>query len=153
LGERLLEIRKIGARSDEKAVDVEQRVAAPRVTDTHSLQRHGLADQLRDAGPGRTTAEEQEALVRDFLPGDTQRGKDARQCDAGGALYVVVIGADLVAIAREDRNRVDVCEVFPLDAALWVQRLHCIDELVDEGRVFFAANAVLPQPEIERVIE
>jgi hypothetical protein len=40
-----------------------------------------------------------------------------------------------------------------LDAALRVQRLHRVDEFVDKRHVFFAAHAVLAQPEIERVVE
>jgi hypothetical protein len=34
-----------------------------------------------------------------------------------------------------------------------VERLDRRHELLDEGRIFFAADAVLAQPEIERVIE
>src|ERR1700680_3523733 len=50
------------------------------------------------AGPAGAPAEEQKALVRDLLPGDTQSGENPHQCDAGGALYVIIVGADFVAI-------------------------------------------------------
>ncbi len=119
----------------------------------HSLERHGLADQLRDSGPSRTAAQKQQTLLGDLLPSDTQSGKDTGQRDTRGALDVIVVGADLIAIAREDRHRVDVGEVLPLDATFWVERLYRRHELLDEGRIFFAADAVLAQPEIERVIE
>ena len=121
LRERLLEIGEIGARGHHQAVDVEQRIAVPRRRDVHALQRHRLADQLGDAGRRRPAAEKQEALVGELLPGDAQGGEDAGQRDAGGALDVVVEGADLVAIAREDRDGVDVGEVLPLDAAFRIE--------------------------------
>ena len=122
LRERLLKVRQIGARGHQQAVDVEQRIAAaaPRV-EIHALPRHGEADQLGDAGRGRSGAEKQEALVGELLPGDAQGGEDAGQRDAGGALDVVVEGADLVAIARQDRDGVDVGEVLPLDAAFRIE--------------------------------
>ena len=92
----------------------------PRLAYIHSLQRHGLADQLRDSGSSRAAAEEQEALVSDLLPGDTQCGEHPRQRYTSGALDIVVVSADLVAIARENRHGIDVREVLPLDAAFRV---------------------------------
>src|SRR5262249_51125536 len=78
---------------------------------------------------------------------------DAGQDNAGGALDIVVEGADLVAIAREDGHRVEVGEILPLDAAFRVELLHGGDELVDESEIFFPADAVLAQALIERVVE
>ncbi len=66
---------------------------------------------------------------------------------------VIVVGADLVAIAREDRHGIDVGEILPLDATFWVERLYRRHELLDEGGIFFAADAVPAQAEIKRVIE
>ena len=88
---------------------------------SHALARHREADQLGDAGRGGAGAEKQEALLGELLPGEAQRGEDAGQRDAGGALDVVIEGADLVAIARQDRNGVDVGEILPLDAAFRVE--------------------------------
>ena len=153
LRERLLKVGEVGARGHQQAIDVEQRVAAPRRGEIHALPRHRLADQLGDAGRGRARAEEQEPLIGELLSGDAQRGEDPGQRDAGGALDVVVEGADLVAIARQDRDGVDVGEVLPLDAAFRVELLHRRHELVDEGQIFVAAHAVLAQAEIERVVE
>ncbi|HVB15881.1 MAG TPA: hypothetical protein VNF04_05060, partial [Stellaceae bacterium] len=99
LGERLLKIRQIGPRRDQQAIDVEQGGALPRLRDIHAFHCHGLADQLGDAGPRRTAAEKQEPLIGEFLFGDAQCGEDARERDPGGALDVVVVGADLAAIA------------------------------------------------------
>ena len=79
--------------------------------------------------------------------------EDPGQRDRGGALDVVVVGADLVPVARQDRHRVDVGEILPLQAAFRKQLLHRLYELVDEGVVLRAAHAVLAQAEIERVFE
>src|SRR5262245_63270435 len=101
----------------------------------------------------RSGAQEQEPLVGKLLSGQAQRSEDADQDNAGGALYIVIEGADLVAIAREDGHRVEVGEILPLDAAFRVELLHGGDELVDESEIFFSADAVLAQPLIERIVE
>src|SRR5262249_57304740 len=111
------------------------------------------ADQCGDAGCGRPRAEEQEALLGKLSCGEAQGAEYASERDAGGAVEVVVEGADLVAIAREDGDRVEVGEILPLDAAFRIELLHRRDELVDEGQIFFAARAVLAQALIERVVE
>src|SRR5271169_1226034 len=134
-------------------MDIEQSITTSGLPDIHSLKRHGPTDKFRDPGSGRAAAQEQQALVCDLLSGDTQRSKDAGQRDTGGALDVVVVGADPVTVAREDRDGIDVREVLPLDATSRVQRFHRGHELVDKGEVFFAADPVLTQAEIERVIE
>ena len=84
--------------------------------------------------------------------GDAQRGENAGERDPRGALDVVVVGADLVAVARQDRHGIDVGEILPLDAAVRVERLHRFDELVDKSQVFVTAHPVLAQAEIERVL-
>jgi hypothetical protein len=71
----------------------------------------------------------------------------------GGALDVVVEGADLVAIVREDRDGVEVREILPFDAAFGVALLRRRDEFVDKSQVLLAPHAVLPQAEIQRVLE
>ena len=88
-----------------------------------------------------------------FCPVRRNAREDAGQRNAGGALDVVVEGADLVAIARQDRHGVEIGEVLPLDAAFRVELLHCCHELVDESQIVFAAHAVLAQALIERVVE
>src|SRR6266480_2780755 len=147
------EIGEIGARGHEQAVDVEQRIAPPRRGEIHAFPLHGEADQLGDAGRGRACAEEQEALLRKLFPSEAQGAVDAGQRDAGGALDVVVEGADLVAIARQDRDSVEISKILPLDAAFRVELLHSHHELVYKGEILFAAHAVLAQALIERVIE
>ena len=101
----------------DQAVDVEEPIASARLFDRAGLRRHGLADQFGDAGRRRAAAEKQEALVGQLLPEDAQRGENAGDRDGGGALDVVVIGADPVAVTRQDRHGVEVREVLPLDAA------------------------------------
>ena len=72
LRERLLKVRKIGARGHDQTIDIEQHVAVPRLVQVHALARHREADQFGDAGRRRAGAEKQEPLVGEFLPGDPQ---------------------------------------------------------------------------------
>ena len=115
--------------------------------------RHRQADQLGDTGRCGARTEEQEALIGELLSSDAQRGDDPGQRNAGGALDVVVEGADLVAIARQDRDGVEVGEVLPLDAAFRVELLHRRHELINERQILFAADALLAQAQIEWVVE
>ena len=154
LRERRLKVGEIVARRDQQAVDVEQGVATPRRGDIHAVLRHRQADQLGDAGGRRSGAEKQEALIRELLPPVRRNAaEDAGQRDPGGALDVVIEGADLVAIARQDRDGIEVGEVFPLDTAFRVELLHGRDEFLDERHVVFAAHALLAQAQVERVVE
>src|SRR6201991_2554046 len=138
--ERLLKVREIAARLLDQPVYVEQCVARASLIDRESFQRHRFADQLRDAGCSRTAAQKQKALLSKLLPGNTQRAENARQCDGGRALDIVVIRAELVLVAIEQWHRVEVREVFPLDAAFRKQRLNGFDEFVDERVVVVAAH-------------
>jgi len=140
---RLLEVRKIGARAHNQTIDVEQHVAMPRRLQVHALTRHRR-------GPG---AEKQEPLAGEFLPRDPQGTGKAGQRGAGRTLDVVVEGADLVLVACQDRDGVEVREILPLDAAFRPEILHGRDELIDEGLVVVAARTVLAQSEIERVLQ
>src|SRR5439155_9802508 len=106
-----------------------------------------------DSGCGGACAEEQETLLGKLLPGDAQGAVDAGERHAGGALDVVVEGADLVAISREDRDRVEIGEILPLDAAFRIELLDRRREFVDKSDILFAAHAMLPQALVERVVE
>ena len=102
------------------------------------------------AEPG---AEEQETLLGKLLPGDAQGAVDAGERHAGGALDVVVEGANLIAISREDRDCVEVSEILPLDAAFRIELLNCRHKLVDKDQILFAAHALLAQTLVKWVVE
>ena len=125
----------------------------PRCGEVQAFPRHGEADQLGNAGGSRSGAKEQEALVGELLPVEAQGSKDAGQRHPGSALDVVVEGADLLGIARQNRHRVHVGKILPLDAASRIKRLDGVDELVDEGQILRAAQARLAKAEIEGVLE
>ena len=55
--------------------------------------------------------------------------------------------------ACKQRNRVEVREVFPLDAAFRISRLNRFHELIDKRVVIIPANAILTKAEIEGVID
>jgi hypothetical protein len=151
--EKLLKFRKIGARAYNEPIDVEQRIASPCLSNFHSLERHRLSDELRNAGPSRTAAKKEKALIRDLLSRNAHRGEDASKRHGGGALDVIVISTSFVPISGEDRDGIDVCKILPLDAALGVEFLHSVHELIHEGQVLLAADPGLPQAEIKRVFE
>jgi hypothetical protein len=119
----------------------------------HADSSHGLADQLCNSRSRGTGTEKQEPLIGDFLFRDAQRGQDSSERYSRGALDVVIECADLVAVALEDRHGIDVRKVFPLDAAFRVELLHRCHELLNERNVFSAADAALPQSQVEWIVE
>src|SRR6202008_3700226 len=90
LGEGLLKVSEIVPRCHYQAVNIKQGVAASRGRQVYPLASHREADPLGNTSGRRACAEEQETLLGELLFGQTQRGEDAGQCDAGSALYVVV---------------------------------------------------------------
>src|SRR4029077_13311403 len=112
-----------------------------------------VVDQRAIPGPRRAGTEKQEPLIGDLLSCDAQRGEDPGEGDSRGALDVVIECADLVPVALENRHGADVREVLPLDAAFRIELLHRGHELVDKFHVFATSDAVLPEAEVERVVE
>ena len=81
-----------------------------------------MASLINSAMPvaGRSAAQEYESLIRrvDSLR-DAQHNEDARQRTRRGPLNVVVIGANLLAVAGQNGSGVEVGEILPLQAAYW----------------------------------
>ena len=71
-------------------------------------------DQLADADPGLSRAEEEDSLVGQPPPCQAKAGQDPCQADAGCALYVVVEAALQAAILVEQPERVVVTKVLEL---------------------------------------
>ncbi len=90
---------------------------------------------------------------RILAPGDLEGGDQTGERHTGRALDVVVVATHLVAVAREEVDRVAARPVLEVDAAEWEHLLHRRHELVYEGVQFFGRGARPPQSEVERVVE
>ena len=108
-------------------------------------------DQLGNASARRAGAEEQESLVLPTLREDPQRGRDAGHGHGSGALDVVVVAADPVAVACQERHGMKIREVLELNATERKDFLHGHHELFEKGVVLLSPDTRLTQPEIERV--
>ncbi len=150
---RLLEIEHVLATCFDEAVDVEHRNARTCLGLAQPFQHHGFHDHSGDAGAGRAGAEEQHALILHLAAGDPQRAEDADQRRAGGALDVVVVAADLVAIAREQPHRVDAGPILEMDAAARKHLLHRRDELGHERIALGDRGPRRADAEIQRIVE
>ena len=73
--------------------------------------------------------------------------------DGGGALNVVVECTQPVAEARELRERVALQKVFPLQHGVRVDAHDRVDEAIDEVLILGSANPLVPQAEIQRVVQ
>ena len=102
---------------------------------------------------GRPGSAEDDALVAHRLTGDPQGRVHAGDHDRGGALNVVVERAQPVAKARELGDRVGLQKVFPLQDGVRVHAHHGVDEPIDEVLILASANPLVPQAEIQRVVQ
>ena len=73
--------------------------------------------------------------------------------DGGGALNVVIEGAQLVAIARQQPVGVAKREILPMQQHVRPALAHRVDERLDEIVVLGAAHALVAPADIERIVE
>src|SRR5262249_43981438 len=78
---------------------------------------------------------------------------DSRQSDSCRALYIVIIGANLIPVPLQDRNSVEIGKIFPLNAAGRKKLLDCAHKLIDKRVVFRSANTMLSQPKVKRILQ
>ena len=105
LGVGLLVVVEVGHVAGEQARPVEQVDPAGRLLGAEPVLGHGQRDQVGDPDPGRARTEHHDPLVDQPTAGDPDPGQHAGQAHGGGALDVVVEGAQGVAVAREDPAR------------------------------------------------
>ena len=113
-------------------------------------RRHEEVGNPLGGGPG---SGEDDALVAHRLPGEAQGRVHTGGHDGGGALNVVVEGAQPVAKTRQLGDRVGLQKVFPLQDGVRVHAHHGVDEPIDEVLILTSANPLVSQAEIQRVVQ
>ena len=101
--------------------------------------------------PAEPAPRNRNGLVFPTLLEDAEGGRDAGHGHGSGALDVVVVAADPVAVAGQERHGMKIREVLELDATVREDFLHGHHELFEEGVVLVAPNPRLTQPEVERI--
>ena len=124
--------------------------SSPATPSSASVPRMSRAD----ADARRARAQDHHALLAPAgcrircAPGDERRHRHR-----GGALDVVVERRQDVAIALEQRERVALLEVLPLEEGLREAAPDGVHELLDQLVVVGAAQPGMPPPEVELVVE
>ena len=98
-------------------------------------------------------AAEDDALVAHRPTGNPQGRVHPRDHDRGGALNVVVERAQPVAKPCQLGDRVGLQKVFPLQDGVRVHAHYGLDEPIDEVLILASANPLVPQTEIERIVQ
>ena len=118
-----------------------------------ALTGHHVAHEVRDPHAGGTRPVDDDALIAQPLP----LGPDGRQRggphDGGGALHVVVEGAQLIAVSVEDAVGVTGSEILPMHHGVGEHRLRCLHEVVHERVVTLTSDAGVPEPQVEVIVE
>src|ERR1039457_5255236 len=115
------------------------------------LTHHGVANLAGDSDTRRTGSKDDHALVAQRRPADADGGDGSGQRDGAGALYIVVEGADAVAVLLEDAASVARREVIPLQEYSREERGHGLDVSVDESVVALSPYPGVAVPDVRRV--
>ena len=148
-----LVLRQVLAGLDDQALGIHEPHPAQGFLAGHPLALHGRHAQIGDPDAGLARAEEQQCLLGDVLTGDAAGAQQAGQCHGGGALNVVVEGADPVAVLLEQSERVAGGEVLELDQRFREQLPRRGDELLHEIVVLAPAQPLLADADVELVLQ
>jgi len=152
LGEGPLVGLQLRAALHDQPLRVDEPAARTCVSLAHAFFAGRRDEQLSDAGTGLACAEEEELLLGELLASQSERAQQSGQGNACGALDVVVEAKYLVPVLFENSEGRTVAKVFELNQRPWEYHLDGAYELVDELVVFGAANALLPKPDVERIV-
>src|SRR5258706_11402333 len=99
-------LREVRPSGNDRALVIENPDALARIVRRESLLRHRGDNQIGDACACRACADEKETLIPQLAAGDLKGAEQSGEDHAGGALNVVVVATDLVAVTREQVDRV-----------------------------------------------
>ena len=154
--EGLLTVREIlfhGLKQQPRLVDT-QDLAAGLLSRNLALGSDGVPDLICDPCACASEAEDHEPQVLDRLLREVQSGRDRCQRDASGPLHVVVEHRSVLGIPVQKPPSVTQAEVLEVDDGAGVEFADGLDERVHEPIVLRpAAHALLPQAQIQRIIE
>ncbi len=100
-----------------------------------------------------TGAVDDGAAVAKFLAADTGRCMHGGSRNRPGALDIVIERRQMVAVAVQDLEGDVLVEILPLDDDLGENRACRLDELVDDGEIRIATQAVLAPPQVPGIVE
>ncbi len=153
LRERPLKIEDTRHAFDEQTVPVDGVEAASRFGFGQARIDHDPQQQICDADPRRTRADNRDPLVADRLTGHLDRGEQGAGGYCGGALNIVIEGAEPVAVALQHASRIGAGEILPLQQCMRPAFQYSIHEAFDEIVVIPAAHPLVPPSNIDRVSE
>src|SRR5215469_7482357 len=87
------------------------------------------------------------------MAGHLERVDQACQRNGPRALDVVIVAADLVAVAGEQSDRVCAGPILEMEAAIRENFLNRIHELVDESVQLLGRRAMAAQADVEWIME
>ena len=151
--EWLLGVCKIFAGRHDEPLTIDKPAPLACFIDRDAFCDHDIAEEICNASSGRARSKEQERLLRKMLVLHAKRSKNSRHANSCSALNVVVERRDAIAITLEDRTRIWIREVFPLNAAVREHGLDSRDELFDECIILFTGQSLLANTDVEWIVE
>uniref|UniRef100_A0A182SLI1 Uncharacterized protein n=1 Tax=Anopheles maculatus TaxID=74869 RepID=A0A182SLI1_9DIPT len=138
----------------QQAINVEHPNLIASLLQTNAFRLHRLHHQIGNTDGGFTRTEKQERVVRDALVGNALRRQQPSHGYRCRTLNVVIKRAVRVAILVQKTERIVVAKVLELnERVLTVTLHHRLHKLVDEIIILLALYALVPQPNVQRVLQ
>ena len=144
---------KTGPPGDHQSLGIEHPDLLPRRLALHALLTHTGDNQIGEADRGGPGAQKQNPLLLELAAGDLESIDHSRQRHAACTLDVVIVAADLVAIAGKQCDCVHPGPVLEVDAAIREDFLNRIYKLIDESVQLLGRRSMLSQADVERIAE
>ena len=142
-----------GAALDDQAARIHQPVPLDRIGLGKALGHHRRDDEVRNAGCGFASPQEQDSLVGKLAAADTQRGEQPGQRDRGRSLNVVIEDRNVVTVFVKQAERGVIGKILKLDQHTREGFARRRDEFIDEIIIGLSAHAFLAQADIITVVQ
>src|ERR1700753_599991 len=133
------------------AIDRIEAITRFRFRETSVL--HKLRKQIGDAYTRASEADHCDLLLLQWNARYVDRGDQRRGSNSCRPLNVVIERAQLVSITCQESGGIGSGEVFPLQKDVRPASLHAIYKKIDKSVILFAADPVLPPPDVERALQ
>ena len=153
LGEWLLKRLQSGHALDQQSAPVDQIKTAARFRHGQPGIDNGTRNKCAYASPRRACPEYRNTLFSEGNAGDIYRAKQSPNRDGSSSLNVVVEGAQLITVFRQQPIGVTDRKILPMQKYVRPSLAHSINETLNEVIIFKASDPPVSPADIEWISE
>src|ERR1700761_7294852 len=137
----------------DQAVAIDRIEAITRFRFRETSVLHKLRKQIGDAYTRASEANDSDLLLLQWNASYVDGRDQRRGSNSCRSLNVVIERAQLVSITRQESGGIGSGKVFPLQKDVRPASFHAIYKKIDKSVILFAADPVLPPPDVERALQ